>query len=156
MNEWDALAGAVDGCGYFPELVKDSLKLSLVDEELVSWFVQQEAIVARDSIQRHMSALALTPSRLLVCHVDETDQPGPSGRPIARGQAAATTESVPLSSINAVALTRVIDNPAAFTAGAPVGETWLTLGWGVLRQLDLEPASCADPNCSADHGYSGQ
>ncbi|GAB3926036.1 hypothetical protein GCM10027613_39750 [Microlunatus endophyticus] len=24
-----------------------------------------------------------------------------------------------------------------------------------MRRLDLEPAGCADPNCEADHGYTG-
>ena len=24
-----------------------------------------------------------------------------------------------------------------------------------MRRLELEPATCADPNCDADHGYTG-
>ncbi len=24
-----------------------------------------------------------------------------------------------------------------------------------MRRLDLEPAGCADPQCEADHGYTG-
>ena len=34
-------------------------------------------------------------------------------------------------------------------------ELSLTIGWGSLSRLDLEPAGCADPECEADHGYSG-
>jgi hypothetical protein len=28
-------------------------------------------------------------------------------------------------------------------------------GWGAVSRIDLEPAACGDPNCEADHGYTG-
>ena len=31
----------------------------------------------------------------------------------------------------------------------------LTIGWGAVARVDLEPAGCADPDCDADHGYPG-
>ena len=31
----------------------------------------------------------------------------------------------------------------------------MTIGWGGVSRLDLEPAGCSDPNCEADHGYTG-
>jgi hypothetical protein len=31
----------------------------------------------------------------------------------------------------------------------------LTIGWGGVSRIDLEPAACSDPNCDADHGYTG-
>jgi len=31
----------------------------------------------------------------------------------------------------------------------------MTIGWGTLRRIDLEPAQCDDPSCDADHGFSG-
>jgi hypothetical protein len=31
----------------------------------------------------------------------------------------------------------------------------LTVGWGAVSRLELEPATCGDPECDADHGYSG-
>jgi hypothetical protein len=31
----------------------------------------------------------------------------------------------------------------------------LTIGWGAVSRIDLEPATCGDPQCEADHGYSG-
>jgi hypothetical protein len=31
----------------------------------------------------------------------------------------------------------------------------LTIGWGGVSRLDLEPATCGDAECDADHGYSG-
>ena len=29
------------------------------------------------------------------------------------------------------------------------------MGWGAIARLDLEPATCGDPDCEADHGYTG-
>ena len=31
----------------------------------------------------------------------------------------------------------------------------VTIGWGAVARLDLEPATCGDPQCEADHGYTG-
>ena len=36
-----------------------------------------------------------------------------------------------------------------------VSEAVLTVGWGAVRRVDLEPATCSDPDCVADHGYTG-
>jgi hypothetical protein len=37
----------------------------------------------------------------------------------------------------------------------PPAEAVMTIGWGGVSRLDLEPAGCADPECDADHGYTG-
>ena len=34
-------------------------------------------------------------------------------------------------------------------------EVVLTIGWGAVSRIDLEPAGCSDPECEADHGYTG-
>ena len=34
-------------------------------------------------------------------------------------------------------------------------EAVLTIGWGVVSRVELEPARCSDPECEADHGYTG-
>jgi hypothetical protein len=31
----------------------------------------------------------------------------------------------------------------------------VTVGWGGINRIDLEPAACSDPDCDADHGYTG-
>ena len=96
--------------------------------------------------------LALTPTRLVVGHTD--DQPAEA--PATGTYAASSTESVPLSKINSVVLTRVVTQPERYRAGSDdVGETWLTVGWDGVRRVDLEPAGCEDPQCEADHGYTG-
>lgn len=34
-------------------------------------------------------------------------------------------------------------------------EVVLTIGWGAVARIDLEPAGCGDSECDADHGYTG-
>lgn len=151
----DRLRDDIVACGYFPALVEDSALLALGDEELRAHLVHHEATFATDEVHRHLTVLMLTPTRLIIGHTDET----PEGMEhTGQLRAASTTESIPLREINAVAVTRVVANPEKYRAGAadaPVVETWLTLGWGTMTRLDLEPAGCQDPNCDADHGYTG-
>ena len=50
----------------------------------------------------------------------------------------------------------MVRSPESYRAGSSdVNETWLSVGWGAVRRLDLEPATCGDPQCEADHGYTG-
>jgi hypothetical protein len=142
----------IDACGYFPELVEDAMIIALADEELLDFVVHHEPTFARDEIHRHVTVLALTRSRLIVGHTD--DQPA---EPPAEGiYAASSTESVSLAKINTVALTRVVSQPEVYRTGSTdVFETWLSVGWGAVRRLDIEQATCPDPECEADHGYTG-
>ena len=145
-----ALNTEIHDCGYFPELVADAVLLALGAEEPSAHLVHHEATFNHDEIQRHLSVLVLTPSRLIVSHTDENETPGEPG------QALTTTESVPLRRISSVALSQVVSHPERYGSGrAAVAETWLTISWGTMRRVDLEPATCADPNCEADHGLTG-
>lgn len=145
-----ALNTEIHDCGYFPELVADAVSLALGAEEPAAHLVHHEATFNHDEIQRHLSVLVLTGSRLIVSHTDENETPGEPG------QALTTTESVPLRRISSVALSQVVSHPERYGSGrAAIAETWLTITWGTMRRVDLEPAACADPNCEADHGLSG-
>ena len=64
------LRAEIHACGYFPELVSDAVALALGPEEPVAHLVQLEATFNRDEIQRHMSVLVLTASRLIVAHTE--------------------------------------------------------------------------------------
>ena len=145
-----ALLKEIRGCGYFPELIADSIAQACGAEPVQGFLVHHEATFNHDEIQRHLSVLVLTPTRLVVGHTDENTAPG---EPV---QALTTAESVPLRGINSVALSQVVSSPEFYgSGGATVAEAWLTLGWGMVRRIELEPAHCGDPNCEADHGYSG-
>ncbi len=144
----DALRTEIETCGYFPELVQDSVMLSVGDEEIVDFVVHHEPTFSHDEVHRHLTILVLTPTRLLVGHTDDHPAEGPGG------QAATSTESVPLRSVDTVTVTRVLADPAHYQRTGVV-EAWLTVNWGSLRRVDLEPATCGDPSCEADHGFSG-
>lgn len=144
-----SLRSEIDACGYFPELIADAISLAVAGEEIVDHLVHHEATFARDEIQRHLSVLVLTPHRFIVCHTDEGENPQ-------QNQALTTTESVPIGKLNSVALTQVVAHPERHgSRRSSRAETWLTVSWGTMRRLDLEPAGCADPQCEADHGYTG-
>jgi hypothetical protein len=145
------LIEAIERSGYYPAVVTDMLATALAGEPVRSWLVQHEATFDRDELRRHVSALVLTPTRLVVGHVDEhpPDETCPSP------YAAASTEAVSLASVASVVVSRIVADPATHKAGAPPREILLTLGWGAVSRLDLEPAGCGDPDCDADHGYTG-
>lgn len=146
------LRADIEACGYFPDLVEDAVLLALGEEELLDFVVHHEPTFTHDEVHRHVTVLALTPSRLIVGHTDDQ----PAEPPMTGIAAASSTESVSLSKINTVVLTRVVTRPEDYRAGTTdVSETWLSVGWGAVRRLDLEQASCTDPQCEADHGYTG-
>ena len=145
-----SLRSEIHACGYFPELVSDAVSLALGPEEPVAHLVHLEATFNRDEIQRHLSVLVLTGSRLIVAHTDEDENPGEPA------QALTTTESVALREINSVALSQVVQHPERYgSRRSAVAEAWLTITWGTMRRIDLEPAHCADAECEADHGMTG-
>ena len=137
--------------GYYPELVADVLDVALADEQVLAHLVHPETTFDDVEVRRHVTVLVLTPTRLVVAHVD--DHPADSENPSA--SASATTESVPLAELRSIALTHVVDSPEKHRAGAPASELTLAIGWGAVSRIDLEPVACPDPACEADHGLSG-
>ena len=145
-----ALRSEIFDCGYFPQFMADAMDLVISSEEVKAYLVHHEATISHDEIGRHLSVLVLTPTRLLVGHTDDTAVAGEGPR------AVTTTESVPLRRIVSVALSQVVSNPGSYgKAESVIVETWLQVGWGTMRAVDVEPAGCADPDCEADHGYTG-
>ena len=73
--------------------------------------------------------------------------------------ASTSTEAVPLSTVRSVVTNRMVAEPAQYdrqTGRHPeANEAVLTIGWGAVNRLDLEPATCGDPECEGDHGYTG-
>ncbi|MCH8628593.1 DUF5998 family protein [Arsenicicoccus piscis] len=156
------LVADLELAGYYPALVADVAGEALAGEELVEHLVHQETTFDRDEILRHITVLALTPTRLIVCHVDDhQDHPvgvprtGRAGEKVAETTVTATSESVPLSAVRGVTLTHVVPAGGRYRPGTLGSEVTLTLGWGALSRLELMPATCGDPSCDADHGYDG-
>lgn len=146
-----ALRQDLHRAGYYPELVADVLDVALADEPVVAHLVHPETTFDATEVRRHVTVLVLTPTRLVCAHVD--DHPADLEHPSA--SASATTESVPLGELRSVALTHVVPEPAKHKAGHPALELTLAIGWGAVSRVDLEPATCGDPACDADHGFTG-
>ncbi|MFY9331861.1 MAG: DUF5998 family protein [Candidatus Nanopelagicales bacterium] len=141
----------IERSGYYPDLVSDALDTALAGEALGSYLVHHEAAFDRDELRRHVTVLALTATRLIVGHTDEH----PADDSCPHPYATASTEAVRLERVDSVVVTRVVVNPATHVVGGPTREVLLTIGWGAVSRIDLEPAACADPACEADHGYTG-
>ena len=147
-----ALRQDIERSGYYPAVVADSLATALAGEPVTAYVVHHEATFDRDELRRHVTVLVLTPTRLIVEHTDE--HPADDAHPIA--YATASTEAVRLERVDSVVVTRVVGDPANYRPGGSLREVVLTIGWGAVSRIELEPATCGDPQCEADHGYTGQ
>jgi Family of unknown function (DUF5998) len=151
------LRAAIERSGYYPVLVAEAIESAIGGEPVVSHLVHQETTFDAEEVRRHVTVLALTRHRLVIGHTDEHGtEPELDGVDTAVGSYASTsTETVRLDRVSTVVVTRVVDDPAKHVAGALPREVVLTIGWGAVGRIDLEPASCGDPHCEADHGYTG-
>ncbi|MBC7597363.1 MAG: phosphodiesterase [Kineosporiaceae bacterium] len=137
---------AVSKSGYYPEVVAAGLNDALADERVVDYVLHHEPTFDRDEVRRHMTVLVLTNSRLVLVHTDEH----PPDELLTKPYTSTTSEAVPVSSVKSVVVTRMVTEKSK----APV-EAVMTISWGAVSRLDLEPANCGDPDCEADHGYTG-
>jgi len=143
------LRHAIDRTGYYPDVVADSVASAVAGERIVSFYVHHEPTFDRDEVRRHLSVVVLTPTRLILAHTDEHAGDDLLPEPYT----STSTEVIRLSAVKSVVVTRMVANP---TSGpAPPAEAVMTLGWGGVSRVDLEPAACDDPQCEADHGYTG-
>jgi len=147
------LAAAIEQSGYYPAVVRAGVASALSGESVTSYLVHHEPTIDRDEVRRHITVVVLTPTRLILCHTDEHAPDDLLPQPYT----STSTEAVKLSQVKSVVVNRMVANPAAVTAAAmpAPAEAVLTIGWGGINRLDLEPASCSDPQCEADHGYTG-
>ncbi len=150
------LRAAIEESGYYPDVVADAVGAALAGETVESFLVHHEPTIdERDEVRRHVTVLVLTSSRLILAHTDEHAPDDLLPAPYT----SSSTEAVALSAIRSVVVNRMVANPESY-AGRPVpapgaNEAVLTIGWGAVGRIDLEPAGCADPECEADHGYTG-
>ena len=145
------LEESVAVAGYYPALATTVLKSAIAGETVRAHFVQTETTFDTSEVRRHMTVLVLTESRLMRVHMD--DGVGPSGE--GGHEAQATVETSLLSNIRTMALTHVVAHPERFREGDLPSELILAVGNGIHTRIELEPASCGDENCEADHGYTG-
>ncbi|WP_062073545.1 DUF5998 family protein [Demequina sediminicola] len=147
----DTLDQAVAVAGYYPALANSVVRRALADEPVVAHFVHAETTFDEREVRRHMTVLVLTETRLLRMHIDDGAGHAAGGT----HEASATVETALLKSVTNIAMTHVVHHPENFAEGDAPHELALAVGWGIHSRIELEPATCGDPNCEGDHGYSG-
>ncbi|WP_084126651.1 DUF5998 family protein [Demequina sp. NBRC 110054] len=145
------LEESVAVAGYYPALATTVLRSAIAGENVHAHFVQTETTFDTAEVRRHMTVLVLTDSRLMRVHMD--DGVGPSGE--STHEAQATVETSLVSNLRTMALTHVVHQPERFKEGDLPSELVLAVGNGIHTRIELEPATCGDQNCEADHGYTG-
>ena len=143
------LREAIEHTGYYPEVVRDGVQAAVAGEQVVSFYVHHEPTFERDEVRRHLTVVVLTPSRLILAHTDEHAPDDLLPEPYT----STSTEAITLSSVRSVVVTRMTANPT--DGPSRPAEAVMTVGWGGVSRIDLEPAGCTDPQCDADHGYTG-
>src|SRR5450432_2633576 len=118
MRDTRASAGgmrsAIERSGYYPGVVSDAVTAALGQEPVLSYVVHHDALFDPGmEIRRHMTVLALTPTRLVYSHTDEHPAEEPEDRP----RAETSTEAIKVSRVTSVSVTRVVPDPAAYTPG---------------------------------------
>ena len=146
------LRAAIEHAGYYPELVAEAVDAAVAGEPVEAFVVHQETTFDSDEVRRHITVLVLTPTRLVLGHADDHPADPLTPAPFVTS----STEAVPLS---LGALGR--GQPGGHRPDAPPRaarcrrRSRVTIGWGAVSRIDLEPAACSDPDCEADHGYTG-
>lgn len=141
-----ALYELISRSGYHPEVVSAGLRDAVAGEDVISFIVQHEPTFDREEIRRHMTVLVMTPTRLVLVHTDEH----PADELVQHPYTSTSCEAISLGRIDSVVVTRIVADGSTEPT-----EAMLSIGWGAMRRIDLEPAQCADPECEADHGYTG-
>src|SRR4051794_9446623 len=152
-DRFDDLVVAIEKTGYYPQVVAAGVRSAVAGERVASFLVHHEPTIDRDEVRRHITVVVLTPTRLILCHTDEHAPDDLLPEPYT----STSTEAVKLEQVKSVVVNRIVANPASAEAGAipvPV-EVVLTSGWGGISRIALEPATCSDPECEADHGSTG-
>jgi hypothetical protein len=149
----EGLRSAIERSGYYPGLITDAVGDAIGREPVTAFVVHHDAIFDPGmEVRRHMTVLALTPTRLIYSHTDEH----PPEEPDTSTRADTHTEAVRFSRVSSVSLTRIVPDPASYVPGVTLpSEVIMTIGWNAMSHLELEPAHCGDSTCEADHGYVG-
>lgn len=143
----DSLARA----GFYPDLVAHHLAQELEGREPLAHLVHVDTHFDYDEIHRHITVLVVCADVVVAAHLDDHPLDTEGRRMLAQ----ISTELVPVSAIASVVITTGHADPERFRPTDPVAEMTLAVQWAGGQRLDLQPAGCADPNCDADHGYTG-
>ncbi|MGO4383904.1 DUF5998 family protein [Specibacter sp. RAF43] len=145
------LEASLQRAGFYPRLVSDVVNDALDGQDCLAHLVHVETHFDRTEVHRHITVLVLTEEMLVITHVDD-QQLDDAGEQIV---AQVSTESVPVRQIRSVVLSYTYAQPQDYKPSDPARELTVSIAWSGGQRIELLPASCGDPNCDADHGYTG-
>lgn len=145
------LDASLERAGFYPRLVADTVHDALDGREPLSHVVHLETHFERNEVRRHITVLVLTADMLVITHVDDQQLDDEGEQMMAQ----ISTESVPVSQIRSVVLSYLYAQPQDYKPTDQARELTLAIAWSGGQRLDMGPASCGDPQCDADHGYTG-
>ncbi|MER2133862.1 MAG: DUF5998 family protein [Arthrobacter sp.] len=146
-----SLDASMERAGFYPTLLADVVHDALDGREPLSHLIHLETHFDRTEVHRHITVLVLTEDMLVITHVDD-QQLDEAGEQM---MAQVSTESVPVAQIRSVVLGYMYSQPQNYKPSDQARELTLAIAWSGGQRLDMGPAGCADPQCEADHGYTG-
>lgn len=145
------LESALQRSGFYPRLVQDVVSDALDGANPLAHLIHLETHFDRTEVHRHITVLVLTEEMLVVTHVDDQQLDDAGEQVVAQ----VSTESVPVDQIRSVVLSYTYAQPQDYKPSDPARELTVSIAWSGGQRLDMGPASCGDPACDADHGYTG-
>ncbi|WP_035769285.1 DUF5998 family protein [Arthrobacter castelli] len=150
-DEAQRLDTSLQQAGFYPRMVADVVQDALDEREPLSHLVHLETHFDRTEVHRHITVLVLTADMMVITHVDDQQLDDDGDQVVAQ----ISTESVPVTQIRSVVLSYLYTQPQNYQPSDPVRELTLAIAWSGGQRIDMGPASCGDPECEADHGYTG-
>lgn len=145
------LESTLQRAGFYPLLVQDVVNDALDGAAPLAHMAHLETHFDRNEVHRHITVLVLTADMLVVTHVDD-QQLDEAGEQVV---AQVSTESIPVEQIRSVVLSYIYSQPQNYKPSDAARELTLSIAWSGGQRMEMGPASCGDPNCDADHGYTG-
>lgn len=145
------LEAALQRAGFYPRLVADVVNDALDSQTPLAHLVHLETHFDRTEVHRHITVLVLTEDMLVITHVDDQQLDDAGEQMVAQ----VSTESVPVGQIRSVVLSYTYAQPQDYKPSDPARELTVSIAWSGGQRLEMGPSSCGDPQCDADHGFSG-
>src|SRR5918993_3863089 len=123
MDRTSDVYAEISRSGYYPDIVADGLRDAVADEAILAYVLHHEPTFDRDEIRRHMTVLALTPTRVVLAHTDEH----PPDDLLPHPYTSTTSEAVAVGQVRSVVVTRMVSASAN-----QLEEAVLTIGWGAV------------------------
>ena len=138
--------------GFYPDLVLEVVDDALAGMNPDAHFVQHETHFSRDDFHRHITVMVLCGEHVIFAHLDDQHLEGDAQGTVAH----VSVEAVHLSALNGVTISYGFSQPQAYNPGntAPA-EISFQIAWTGSLHMELAPAGCQDPQCNADHGFTG-